>query len=624
MSTESTPNPVSGQTSDTRKPLGFGMTMLASAVGVIVAFAVLQFFGFLILMGMLVSIISSSGKSDTVLTGTDYAVELDLTGEITECMGTELQGLLSRGKTVSMEELTKAIDFAATDDRVCALYLHMGGGTLSWAQAEELMIALDDFDAECGKPIIAYGDAYSQPEYFLATKARTIGIHPAGMIDFRGIGGEVIFYKGLLDKLGVKMDLIRPASNDYKSAGELYIRTDMSAANREQVRAYISDIWDYCIRVMADNRNNVLKAYHDEHVQPSDLLTVQKLNTLADNLTACLPDEAKTAWMVDTLCFEQDIMQLLKGNYGVKRIVTAQSYAADADYDEGDHGIAVIYAEGNVVSGKSEGMQTAVYGDDIAKALKDAAEDDDVKAIVLRINSPGGAATASETMTHAVIEAKKKKPVVVSMSGVAASAGYEMACMANCIVAHPTTLTGSIGVFATIPEVSGLLRKHLGITTDTVQTNRSSTSLTVTRPLSPTARNMLQRNVEGFYQTFIRRVAEGRHMTVEEVDKIARGRVWTGAQAKEIGLVDTLGDMMTALNIAAELAEVEIEDCHLVKYPKEKDLWAQIMDMYYEQDEEIKLRARLNAIIPFYGELEEWSRMEPLQARLPFILRIDN
>ena len=624
MSTESTPNPVSGQTSKNSKPLGFGMTMLASAVGVIIAFAALQIVGFLILMGMLVAIISSSGKTETVLTGTNYAIELDLTSQITESKGTELQGLLAKGKTVSIEEMLYTIDCAASDDRVCALYLHMGGGTLSWAQAEELMIALEDFDEACGKPIIAYGDAYTQPEYFLATKARTIGVHPAGMIDFRGLGAEVLFYKGLLDKMGVKMDLIRPTSNAYKSAGQTYTRTDMSGANREQVRAYISDIWDYCTQVMADNRNNVLKAYHDEYVKPSELLTAGKLNVLADNLTACLPDEALAARIIDTLCFEQDIMQLMKETYGVQRVVKAQSYASSLMDEERDYAIAVIFAEGNVVSGKNEGMQTAVYGDDIAQALKEAAEDDDVKAIVLRINSPGGAATASETMTHAVIEAKKKKPVVVSMSGVAASAGYELACMADCIVAHPTTLTGSIGVFATIPEVSGLLRKHLGITTDTVQTNRNSTGLTVTRPLSPAARNMLQRNVESFYKTFCQRVADGRGMPVEEVEKIARGRVYTGAQAKEIGLVDTLGDWYLALTIAAEKAGVAIDDCNLVKYPKEKDLWEQIMNMYYEQDEEIKLRARLNTIIPFYSELEEWSRMEPLQARLPFILRIEN
>ena len=619
MSTESTNNSPTAN----RKPLGFGMTMLASAVGVVIAFAAIQFIGFLILMGMLVSIISSSTKSETTLTGKSYAVELDLTGEITECMSTELQGLLSKGKTVSIEELLYTIDYAASDDRVVALYLHLGGGSIGWAQAEELMMALKDFDELCGKPIIAYGDAYTQPEYYLATTARTIGVHPAGMIDFRGMGAQVIFYKGLLDKLGVKMDLIRPTSNAYKSAGEAYTRTDMSAANREQVREYISGIWDYCVEVMAENRNNVLKTYYDENIKPSELLTAEKLNTMADNLTAYLPDEAKAARMIDTLCFEQEVKQLLKEEYGAKRIVKAQSYVSSMSDEERDYDIAVIFAEGNVVSGKGNGTEVAVYGDDIAKALKDAAEDDDVKAIVLRINSPGGAATASETMTHAVIEAKKKKPVVVSMSGVAASAGYEMACMADCIVAHPTTLTGSIGVFATIPEIGTLLSKHLGITTDTVQTNKNSTGLTTTRPLSPAARDMLQRNVEGFYKTFCQRVADGRGMPVEEVEKIARGRVYTGAQAKEIGLVDTLGDLYLAMSIAAEKAGVAIDDCYLVKYPKEKDIWKQIMDMYYESNEEVELRARLNAIVPFYSELEAWSKMEPLQARLPFILSVE-
>lgn len=619
MTTESTNN----KPTTTRKPLGFGMTMLASAVGVIVAFAVLQFLGFLIFIGMLVSLISSSGKTVTTLTGTNYAVELDLRGGITESVGTELQELMSRGKTVSMEEMLRAIDCAATDDRVVALYLHMGGGTMDWAQAEELMIALQDFDEESGKPIIAYGDAYSQPEYYLATAARTIAVHPAGMIDFRGMGGQVLFYKGLLDKLGVKMDLIRPTSNAYKSAGEPYIRTDMSDANRQQVREYLSGIWNHCIEVMAENRNHTIGLYYD-FAGRQHTITPQDLNTLADNLTACLPSEAKQSWLIDTLCFEQDIKQMMKKNHGAKKIVSAKTYAKEWDYNEGEHGIAVIYAEGNVVPGKGDGREMGVYGDDIAKALKDAAEDDDVEAIVLRINSPGGAATASETMTHAMMEVKGKKPIVVSMSGVAASAGYEMACLADCIVAHPTTLTGSIGVFATIPEISGLLRKHLGITTDTVQTNKNSTGLTITRPLSPAARDMMQRNVEDFYKTFCQRVATGRKMNVEEVEKLARGRVYTGAQAKEIGLVDTLGGMLLALNIAAEMANLEVGNCYLVKYPAEKSLWEQIVDVYYERDEEKELRARLNAIFPFYSELEEWSSMEPLQARLPFILKIEN
>ena len=272
--------------------------------------------------------------------------------------------------------------------------------------------------------------------------------------------------------------------------------------------------------------------------------------------------------------------------------------------------------------GKSTGTTTAVYGDDIVKALTDAAKDKKVKAIVLRVNSPGGAVTASESMTHAVREAKKVKPVIISMSGLAASAGYEISCFGTKIVAHPTTLTGSIGVFATLPEVGNLLRQKLGITTDTVMTNKNSTGLSLYRPLSADARNMLQRNVEDFYITFTQRVADGRGLRRTYVDSIARGRVWTGLQAKEIGLVDTLGGLPLALNIAAEEAGIDYEKTTVKVFPKEKTLWEQMMEQMEDGKEE-EIKARLNAIIPFYSELEHWSQMEPLQARLPFILKID-
>ena len=244
-----------------------------------------------------------------------------------------------------------------------------------------------------------------------------------------------------------------------------------------------------------------------------------------------------------------------------------------------------------------------------------------MKAIVLRVNSPGGAVTASESMTHAVVEAKKVKPVIVSMSGLAASAGYEISCFGTKIVAHPTTLTGSIGVFATLPEVGTLLRKHLGITTDTVQTNKNSTGLTINRPLSPAARAMMQKNVEDFYVTFTQRVADGRGLKREYVDSIARGRVWTGLQAKEIGLVDTLGGLPLALHIAAEEAGVDYDQCSIMVFPAKKSLWEQLMSRIEEGQEE-EIRARLNAVVPFYSEMEQWANMEPLQARLPFAIML--
>lgn len=587
------------------KPMGFGKTLLASTLGFIIGSVVLSIITFIITLAALFSALSSVDDSKPI-SGTKLAVELNLTGSVSETSRNELMSFFENRSGCSIDQLLTTINEAATDKRVKALYLHLGGGGLDWAQAEELQLALKDFHSRCEKPVIAYGEMLSQPEYFLATAADKIAVHPSGIIEFSGLGAEVMYYKGLLDKLGVHMDLIRPVSCAYKSAGEVYTRTDMSDANREQVRSYISSIWNHALDVMSANRG----------------LSREVLNTAADNLTSFLPDDALKAKMVDTLCFEQDIKAELKARYGATKLVKAKRYAENVSKKAGKERIAVIYAEGEVVPGKNEGTRSGVYGDDIVKAFDDAVKDEKVKAIVLRVNSPGGAVTASESMTHAVREAKKVKPVVVSMSGLAASAGYEISCFGTKIVAHPTTLTGSIGVFATLPEVGNLLRQKLGITTDTVKTNSNSTAISLYRPLSPAARALMQKNVEDFYITFTQRVADGRGLSRQYVDSIARGRVWTGKQAKELGLVDTLGGLPLALRIAAEEAGVKIDNCSVVTFPAEKSMWEQLMQQMDESQEE-ELRARLSAVIPFYNELEQWSRMEPLQARLPFIIKIN-
>lgn len=596
-----------------RKPMGFGKTMLASALGFLIGTLVMNIITFLAMIGFLISALSSSFSSgaESALTGRDLAVELNLAQPVTECAPDELSTVSSyfggAGGT-SIQQLLCAIDHAAADDRVNALYLRLGGGSLGWAQAEELAEAIRLFKSGCDKPVIAYGEMLTQPEYYLATAADKVAVHPSGMIDFRGMGAEVMYYKGLLDKLGVRMDLIRPASCAYKSAGEVYTRTDMSDANREQIHAYINSIWDYVAGQMAQNRH----------------LDKARINGIADSLAGCLPAEALARRLVDTLCFEQDIRDLLKQRHDVAKIVSANRYAKDVAASDRKRStrIAVIYAEGSVLSGKNPGGKVAVYGDDIVDAFRQAADDDDVAAIVLRVNSPGGAVTASESMTRAIRKAKESKPVVVSMSGLAASAGYEISCFGTAIVAHPTTLTGSIGVFATLPEIGNLLQKHLGITTDTAKTNANSTGVGINRPLSPAARAMMQRNVEDFYVTFVQRVADGRGMTWDQADAIARGRVWTGIQAKEIGLVDTLGGLPLALRIAAEKAGVDRNDCSVVTYPAQKSLWEQVFTRINDE-EETQLRARLNQMIPFYDDLEQWSAMEPLQARLPFAIKIN-
>ena len=589
-----------------QKPLGFGKTMLASAVGFIIGIMALNIISFIFIIGMLASALSSSMDDSTPITGNQLAIELNVSGAVSEAEPNELMALFGNEATCSLTQMLCAIDNAATDKRVKALYLHFGASDLSWAQAEELKDALKAFRAQCDKPIIAYGESLTQPEYYLATAADKIAVHPSGLVEFKGLGAEYIFYKGLLDKLGVHMELIRPTSCAYKSAGEVYTRTDMSDANREQVRSYINSTWQYVSQNIAASRN----------------MTVEQINAIADNLTGFLADDAMKSGLVDTLCFAQDIKNTFRDRYEVKKIVTAKRYAMDVKKKDTDSRIAVIYAEGQVVPGKNTNGNTAVYGDDIVKALNDAAKDKKVKAIVLRVNSPGGAVTASEDMTHAVIEAKKVKPVIVSMSALAASAGYEISCFGTKIVAQPTTITGSIGVFATLPEVGQLLRNKLGITTDTVMTNKNSTGLTLMRPLSADARAMMQKNVEDFYITFTQRVADGRGLTREYVDRIGRGRVWTGLQAKELGLVDTLGGLTLALHIAAEEAGVDYSKCSLKTFPEKKSMWELLMNRV-NADEEEELKARLNAIVPFYDELVMWSNMEPLQARLPFAIRLD-
>ena len=365
-------------------------------------------------------------------------------------------------------------------------------------------------------------------------------------------------------------------------------------------------------------------------------MSVEQLNRIADDLSGMLADDACANGLVDTLCFEEDVRQVLKEQYGGKQLLGVEKYVENQKVKKSkdkkaENNIAVIYAEGTVQDGSSKGFDSGVYGDVIVKALRQAMNDDKVKAIVLRVNSPGGQATASESMTHAVIQAKEKKPVIVSMGDLAASAGYEMSCMADVIVAQPMTITGSIGVFGTIPNVQKLMRQKLGVSTDTVSTNRISNGLTAFRPLSPVAMKLMERNVEDFYKVFVGRVAEGRHMTYDAVHQIARGRVWTGADALKIGLVDTLGGLDLALRIAAEKAGME--HYTVKEYPAEKDVMTQLLELFGEQsDDDLNLMTKIRlawkwkrsggwqAMSRLENELRYVSESEGVQARLPFVI----
>ena len=588
-----------------KEPMGFAKTMWASTLGVVIAFAIINILGFFLILGLFVAAVSSGSNQKVPLAGNNIWVRIDLSGDIPEYQANEVFSYLNGDHATSFDQILTAVANAATDSKVDGILLQgSGSSSLSWAQSDELRDALAEFK-NSGKRLIAYGDAFSQPEYFAATTADLVAVHPSGLVDLKGLGAEVMFYKDLFDKLDVHVELIRPKSNAYKSAGETYTMNHISEANREQVRAYMSSIWGHVADGIAQSRH----------------LSSERVNQIANSLSGYMAHDALASGIVDSLMFADDVQKLIKDNYNAKKIVSVERYMQSISEKNHNDKIAIIYAEGDVVQGSNQGFQTSVFSDDIVESFNKAADDDNVKAIVLRVNSPGGDVIASESMTHAIIRAKEKKPVVVSMSGLAASAGYEISCNAHTIVAEPTTITGSIGVFAMVPQIGTMLKNKLGLTTDTVKTNENATGLSVMRPLSPTAYAMMQNHIEDFYVTFCQRVATGRNLKREYVESIAQGRVWTGLDAKQIGLVDTLGGISLALRIAAEKAG--IDNYSTVIYPKEKSFLELLKNSGSRPDEVVlKLRSKKQnrADRQLFNDLYYLSQATSFQARIPFIV----
>lgn len=582
----------------------FFKMMLASCLSNLIILGVGVFVFVALIVGSVATMVSSGENTDMLVVKENSVLELDLNKSIYERTPNELDAYLEGNQVLGADVLLKSIRMAKDDDNISGIYLKMSAlYNAGWALTEEIRNAIVDFK-ESGKFVYSYADTYSQKGYYLASVADSVFINPSGMLDFKGIAAETLFIKDLLDKLNVKVKLIRPRSNAFKSAGEMYTMTQMSQANKTQVRTYIESIWNHVVADMSAVRG----------------ISVDRLNAIADNLEAYLPADALKNGLVDGLVFEHDVLVLLSEQMGLDdyddiNFVKAKKYA-QSSIDVSSNKIAVIYAQGDVVQGKGTGVN--VYSSVIAKALDDAADNDAVKAIVLRVNSPGGAVVASEIMTNAVIRAKQKKPIVVSMSDVAASAGYEISCNAHKIVAMPTTITGSIGVFGLYPELGGMLKNKFGVTTDTVLTNKNAAALSTMRPLSGEGYDVLVRNVEDFYVTFCQRVALGRNLPVEYVDSIARGRVWTGIDAKKLGLVDELGGMDKALDIAAELAE--IDSYSILAYPKEKDFATQLMEILGEEQSLTDVLSKKTDVEKYYEMLEQINNMEPLQARLPYFI----
>ena len=522
------------------------MNFIKTFLAAILAFVVGSFLVFFLWIFILLGIAGSMEK--TVAVHAESILKIDFSDVLTDAPSSDpLAGIdlmtLQTTRQLSLFKALRAIEAAGADDRIKGIYLRMngGGGVTGSALLEELREALLEFK-QSGKFIVAYNETYSQGQYYLASVADKIYLQPEGGMEWSGLASDVMFYKGLLDKLDLRAEVFRPTACKYKSAVEPFILDKMSAANREQMQALVNSMWGTISGAVCESRG----------------IDSVKMRRITDNLQVTLPEEALEYGFVDSLLYE-DQMEDVFAELGVSDdydFITLGDYASQVGADlkniSADQ-VAIVYADGQIVDGEGYGKE--IYGNTLAAKIAGVRDDEKVKAVVLRVNSPGGSALASDVIWREVELLRAEKPVVVSMGSYAASGGYYISCPADVIVADKLTLTGSIGVFGMILDTREALKNKLGITIDGVQSNASSSFL-ATQPLTPVQRSMIMRGVDKVYTTFTNDVAEGRNLPIEKVLDIAGGRVWSGADALGIGLIDTYGGLKTAIALAVDKADL--------------------------------------------------------------------
>lgn len=584
----------------------FFKNVFATMLGLFLFGIVMSFMGFMCLIG----IIASSSSTTKIEDNSVLVLKLDgsMTEQEEENMMNSLQGISS----LSFEGTMKAIKKAKNDDKVAGIYLEAGQFGADLAQAEEIEKALLDF-RKSGKWIIAYGENYSTLGYYLASTANKIYLNKDGMIEWSGIGGEKVYYKNLLAKVGIKF--VTTKVGKYKSAVEQLTADNISDADREQTQRYLDGWWNTILSTVAKNRS----------------LNKDSLNAYADRvITLEAPENMQKYKLVDGLIYNDQIADIVRKQLGIDKEddinkLTVDDINADDTPVTGEH-IAVYYAYGDIVDKASPQSifqdDRQIVGNDMCKDLEDLAKDDDVKAVVIRVNSGGGSAYASEQIWHQISELKKVKPVVVSMSGAAASGGYYLSSNANWIVADPTTITGSIGIFGLFLDRSELYTKKLGINYAEVKTNRNSVFGASGHPFTPEQLSLLQNNVNRGYMLFKKRVAEGRKMTMEQVENIAQGRVWLGQDAIKLKLVDQLGGLDDAIVKAAKLAKMN--DYETASYPSPLSTWEQLLGSYVGGDDLLngKMQAYLGEFYEPFKIINDAKHMDKVQARMPYIIKI--
>lgn len=533
-----------------KKPLGFWKTVLASFVGFIAANILCSIFAFFFFIVIIVGALASGSTPTEIQDGSVLKIDLSSISEIvtTDELSSFIPGMGSDEKPISLSQALSSIRKAKADSRIRGIYLNVEGYSGGMASTADLREALKDFRSS-GKFIISYADSYDQKAYYLSSVANKVILNPQGMVGLVGLASAPTFYRQALDKLGVKAHIFKVGT--YKGAVEPFMLDKLSEPNREQISVYLNGLWDFMLREISASRS----------------VPVDSLRAFADSGRAF--GEAETfvrAHLVDTLAYRLDVEDLMAQRLDVASaddipVVTLSDFLTepdplDKDRTDKDNVVKVLFAEGEITESplSSDGITS-----DLARDLRALREDPTAKAVVLRINSPGGSAFLSEQIWHEVRELSQSRTVIVSMGDVAASGGYYIASAADAIVASPVTLTGSIGIFGILPDASELGRK-VGVSIDVVQTSpyadmsMSDPMAMLLRPLTPEKGQLIQMEVERGYKTFLSRVAMGRDMSVEAVDSVGQGRVWLGAKAKELGLVDELGGLETAIRLAARLA----------------------------------------------------------------------
>lgn len=576
----------------------------ASTLGVVLAGIVFTILGIVTMVGMVAS-------SDTETTVNENSIfVLDLNGTLSErVQENPLQELMGENyQAYGLDDILTSIQKAKDNENIKGIYLQAGMMEASCASLEEIRNALKDFK-ESGKFIVAYGDNYSQGMYYLASVADKVIVNPQGTIAWQGLVSQTIFFKDLLKKIGVEMEIFKVGT--YKSAVEPFIATEMSDANREQITAFLNSTWERLLKDISASRG----------------MSEDELNKCADDFMTFAPAETYIAnGLADTLLYKDGVLDYLKELSGREAdeslrtlsLKDMKNVKRNVPLDKSGNIIAVYYAYGEIDSGTS--TDEGIHSQKVIRDLRKLREDETIKAVVLRVNSPGGSAFGSEQIWREVTLLKEKKPVIVSMGDYAASGGYYISCAADCIVADPTTLTGSIGIFGMFPMVEDLMTDKLGLHFETVKTNRYADMGDMTRPFNDAERAALQNYINNGYKLFVQRCADGRGMSVEAIEKIAEGRVWTGITAKELGLVDELGGLEKALEIAAQQAEVETYS--VINYPGKSDIFTSLLENGKKDYIDGKISETLGEYYDYAKFIQSLKNADRIQARMPFDLRI--